>query len=85
METTLVLAALDSIGVPRSCPRCNADAWGGIGPIGAELSVKLLVLDADKEVVPADSLPPGVRCAALICNRCGFVSLHSERVIRRAS
>jgi hypothetical protein len=79
-----VLSALDSLGVDGACPRCRATAWGGLGPEGDELSVKLLVVDADAETVSGDSLPPGMRCAVLICNRCGFVCLHSERIVREA-
>lgn len=84
MQKAAVLSALDSLGVDADCPRCRANAWVGVGAEGEELSVKLLVVDADPDTKSADSLPPGVRCAVLICNHCGFVSLHSESAIRRA-
>jgi hypothetical protein len=84
VQKAAVLSALASVGVDSGCPRCRANAWGGVGPEGDELSVKLLVVDADSDTRSADNLPPGVRCAALICNHCGFVSLHSERVVRQA-
>ena len=84
MQKAEVLSALDSLGVVDGCPRCRANAWGSVGPEGEELSVKLLVVDSDSGTKSADGLPPGVRCAVLICNQCGFVSLHSERVLRQA-
>jgi hypothetical protein len=83
MEKAAVLAALDSLGVDSACPFCRARAWNGIGPDGAELPVKLLVV-TDAETTSSDNLPPGVRCAALICGRCGYVSLHAESVLRKA-
>lgn len=82
MNKAAVLSALASIGVDGNCPRCRSSAWGGIGPEGEELPVKLLVTDVGGDTKSADDLPPGIRCAALICNHCGFVSLHSERVVR---
>ena len=87
MQKAEVLSALDSLGVADGCPRCRANAWGSVGPEGEELSVKLLVVDSDPDTKTksADGLPPGVRCAVLICNQCGFVSLHSERVLRQAT
>jgi hypothetical protein len=84
MEKAVVLSTLNSLGVEGICPVCRANAWTGIGPEGDELPVKLLVV-ADADATSADSLPPGIRCAALICGRCGFVRLHSEGVLRRAT
>jgi hypothetical protein len=81
MEKAAVLRALRSVGFDGSCPICRAAAWTGIGPEGAELPVKLLVV-ADADARSSDQLPPGIRCGALICDRCGFVALHSERVLR---
>ena len=83
MNKATALAALASLGVDNACPICKARTWNGIGPDGAELPVKLLVL-ADAEAKSSDSLPPGIRCAALICGRCGFVALHSENVLTKA-
>jgi hypothetical protein len=83
MEKAVVLSTLDSLGVEGFCPVCRAKAWTGIGPDGAELPVKLLVV-TDGDTSSSDSLPPGIRCAALICGRCGFVRLHSEGVLRKS-
>jgi hypothetical protein len=83
MEKLVALSTLDSLGVEGFCPVCRANAWTGIGPEGAELPVKLLVV-TDADATSSDSLPPGIRCAALICGRCGFVRLHSEGVLRNA-
>lgn len=82
MEKTAVLTALASLGAEGACPVCRAMTWSGIGPEGDELPVKLLVV-TDADTKSSDSLPPGIRCAALICSRCGFVALHSENVLRR--
>jgi len=84
MEKAVLLTALDSLGVDSACPVCHSRAWNGIGPEGAELPVKLLVV-ADAGAESSDGLPPGIRCAVRICGRCGFVSLHSESVLRKAT
>lgn len=84
MQKAAVLSALSSLGVDAHCPRCRANAWHGVGPEGEELSVKLLVVDADADTKSADSLTPGLRCAVMVCSHCGFVSLHSESAIRHA-
>jgi hypothetical protein len=83
MNKATALAALESLGVHNVCPICGANSWNGIGPEGAELPVKLLVL-TEADTTSSDSLPPGIRCAALICGRCGFVALHSENVLSKA-
>jgi hypothetical protein len=83
LEKAVVLATLDSLGVEGFCPVCGAKVWTGIGPEGAELPVKLVVV-TDGQTPSSDSLPPGIRCAALICGRCGFVRLHSEGVLGKA-
>jgi hypothetical protein len=44
MEKAAVLAALDTLGVDSACPVCQARVWNGIGPEGAELPAKLLVV-----------------------------------------
>ena len=84
MEKAAVLSTLESLGVEGFCPVCRAKAWTGIGPEGGELAVKLLVV-TDADATSSDNLPPGIRCAALICGRCGFVRLHSESVLRKAA
>lgn len=83
MEKAVVLSTLDSLGVNGFCPVCRAKAWTGIGAEGDELPVKLLVVTV-VDTPSSDSLPPGIRCGAFICGRCGFVRLHSEGVLRKA-
>ena len=84
MEKAVALSMLDSLGVEGSCPVCRANAWTGVGPEGDELPVKLLVV-TNGDTPSSDSLPPGIRCVALICGRCGFVRLHSEGALRKAT
>ena len=84
MKKAAVLAALDALGVDSACPVCKARVWNGIGPEGAELPAKLLVI-TDPDAKSSDSLPPGIRCAVRICGRCGFISLHSESVLLKAT
>jgi hypothetical protein len=64
--------AVASVEIHEDCPRCGKTAWTG----ATEFVSLRLSTDAGGEN-SSDSLP----AVALICQGCGFISLHSPMVL----
>lgn len=73
-----VIRFLGAKGASPSCPTCHENDWT-VTDGSAELPHAFLMASprGGGLVLP----PPGFPIVALICNNCGFLRLHSERLI----
>lgn len=65
--------ALEKNGLELSCPRCGNDNFY----IADGFIIHILQQDPSTNSLDG----PGIVCAAVICNKCGFVSEHSLSVL----
>jgi hypothetical protein len=64
--------AMGSAGIGDECPRCERHDW-----MGATLFVNLRLSSDPGGEQSTDSLP----ALAVVCQGCGFISLHSPMVL----
>lgn len=67
-----IQAALTTAGIGNECPRCGNADW-----MGATLFVNLRLSTDPGGERSSDSLP----ALAVVCQVCGFISLHSPMVL----
>ncbi len=64
--------AVAAAGIDETCPRCNKTDW-----LGATEFVSLRLAPDPGGIRSSDSLP----AIAVICQGCGFISMHSPMVL----
>ena len=69
-------AFLPRRGAQGPCPACGYNAWTLVG--GPGWSVALPMIDEAGTIPDA---PPHVPVYALVCNNCGNLRLHAQRVV----
>jgi hypothetical protein len=80
MQKTDVLAALANVGADLRCVSCGHEHWRTVVESWDEADMKLHAI-ADDGI---SQIGIDLRCAALVCCRCGFVRLHSTRRLHQA-
>jgi hypothetical protein len=65
------IAALNSKGVSKDCPRCNTDQW--------TLQELSLLVSSDPTVFQLP--PPTIEALVLRCANCAFISIHDKRIL----
>lgn len=69
-------AFLPKRGAQGPCPACGQNAWTLVG--GPGWSIALPMIDGQGQLASA---PPHVPVYALVCNNCGNLRLHAQRVV----